>query len=272
MGRLHTLDRALEYLLAAPAASDGQAGAEAGFNLTVDATVVDINDPGLLGSANIIGTAGNDVGGGTLRGSNGVNDIIYGLGGDDGLRGKDGDDALAGGDGDDDLRGEKGADSLYGGTGDDTLDGGQDADTLYGGSGADLLDGDKGDDSLDGGSGADTLIGGAGDDQLRGGADADVFLFDFGGGQDAPGDDVVLDFDAGEGDVLRFVNVLDIGGDGPDLGDFSAAVSSVQDDGSDVTLVFEDGGSLMLEGLGTGAIDSVNALLSEIGQSSVEVV
>ncbi len=39
-----------------------------------------------------------------------------------------------------------------------------------------------------------------------------------------------------------------------------------------MTLVFEDGGSLMLEGLGTGAIDSVNALLSEIGQSSVEVV
>ncbi len=63
-----------------------------------------------------------------------------------------------------------------------------------------------------------------------------------------------------------------VGGDGPDLGDFSAAVSSVQDDGSDVTLVFEDGGSLLLAGLGTGAIDSVNALLSEIGSSSVEVV
>ncbi|MCH6587041.1 MAG: hypothetical protein IH805_01810, partial [Proteobacteria bacterium] len=59
---------------------------------------------------------------------------------------------------------------------------------------------------------------------------------------------------------------------GPDLGDFSAAVSSVQDDGSDVTLVFEDAGSLLLGGLGTGAIDSVNALLSEIGSSSVEVV
>ncbi len=197
---------------------------------------MDINDPGLLGSANIIGTAGNDVGGGTLRGSNGVNDIIYGLGGDDGLRGKDGDDALAGGDGDDDLLGEKGADSLYGGTGDDTLDGGQGADILYGGS------------------------------------RADVFLFDFGGGQEAPGDDVVRDFDPGDGDVLRFVNLLDVGGGGPDLGDFSAAVASVQDDGSDVTPVFEDGGSVLLGGLGPGAVDSVNALLSEIGQSGVEVV
>ncbi len=253
-------------------ASDGQAGAEAGFNLTVDATVVDINDPGLLGSANIIGSAGDDVGGDALRGSNGVDDIIYGLGGDDKLSGKGGDDTLAGGDGDDDLRGDKGADSLYGGTGDDTLDGGQDADTLYGGSGADLLDGGKGDDTLDGGSGADTLVGDAGDDQLRGGADADVFLFDFGGGQDAPGDDVVLDFDPGEGDVLRFADVFDSNGNGVDIDDFSAAVSSVQDDGSDVTIVFEDGGSLMLDGLGTGAIDSVNALLSEIGQNSVEVV
>ncbi len=85
-------------------------------------------------------------------------------------------------------------------------------------------------------------------------------------------DGAVRDFDVGEGDVLRFVNFLDVGGDGPDLGDFSAAASSVQDDGSDVTLVFEDAGSLLLGGLGTGAIDSVNALLRAIGSSSVEVV
>ncbi len=117
--------------------------------------------------------------------------------------------------------------------------------------------------SQDGGHDADILYGGSG---------ADVFRFDFGGGQEAPGDDLVRDFDPGVGDVLRFVNVLDVGGDGPDLGDFSAAVSSVQDDGSDVTLVFADGGSLLLSGLSIGAIDSVNALLSEIGSSSVEVV
>ncbi len=83
------------------------------------------------------------------------------------------------------------------------------------------------------------------------------------GGGSAYGDDSL---DGGSGaDTLT-------GDDGPDLGDLSAAVSSVQDDGSDVTLVFEDGGSLWLGGLGTGAIDSVNALLSEIGPSSVEVV
>ena len=135
-----------------------------------------------------------------------------------------------------------------------------------------MLDRGQGDDSLDGGSGADTLTGAAGDDQLRGGLGADIFLFDFGSGQEAPGGDVIGDFDPGDGDVLRFVNLLDVGGGGPDRGDFSAAVSRVQDDGSDVTLVFEDGGSLSLGGLGTGTIDSVNALLSEIGQSSVEVV
>ncbi len=120
-----------------------------------------------------------------------------------------------------------------------------------------------GDDTLDGGHDADILYGGSG---------ADVFRFDFGDGQEAPGDDLVRDFDPGVGDVLRFVNVLDVGGDGPNLGDFAAAVSSVQDDGTDVTQVFADGGSLLLSGLGIGAIDSVNALLSEIGSSSVEVV
>ncbi len=67
-----------------------------------------------------------------------------------------------------------------------------------------------GDDTLDGGHDADILYGGSG---------ADVFRFDFGGGQEAPGDDLVRDFD-----------------------------------------------------LGIGAIDSVDALLSEIGSSSVEVV
>ncbi len=133
----------------------------------------------------------------------------------------------------------------------------------HGGLGRTKSKGAAGGNTLDGGHDADILYGGSG---------ADVLRFDFGGGQEAPGDDVVRDFDPGVGDVLRFVNVLDVGGDGPDLGDFSAAVSSVQDDGSEVTLVFEDGGTLWLGGLATGAIDSVNALLSEIGQSSIEVV
>ena len=143
---------------------------------------------------------------------------------------------------------------------------------MVGGANDDRLDGGAGDDSLNGASGNDILIGGLGDDQLQGGPGADVFLFDFGGGQAVPGDDVVRDFNPGDGDVLRFVNVLDADHDGADLDDFLAAVSGVQDDGKAVTVSFEDGGSLTLGGLGTGSIDSVDALLNEIGQNSIDVV
>ena len=130
----------------------------------------------------------------------------------------------------------------------------------------------RGGDSLNGASGNDILIGGLGDDQLQGGAGADVFLFDFGGGQAAPGDDIVRDFDPGDGDVLQLTDIIDVNLDGADLGDFSAAVSVVQDDGKDVTISFEEGGSLTLDGLGTGSIDTVNALLNEIGQNSIDIV
>ncbi len=157
-------------------------------------------------------------------------------------------------------------------SGSDQLTGGNGADNLVGGANDDQLDGGKGNDDLNGASGDDILIGGLGDDVLQGGSGADVFMFDFDGGQEAPGDDIIRDFDPGDGDLLRFSDVLDIDSDGADLDDFSAAVSSVQDNGKDVTIVFEDGGSLMLDGLGTGAIDSVNALLNEIGQNAVEFV
>ncbi len=157
-------------------------------------------------------------------------------------------------------------------SGSDQLTGGNGADNLVGGANDDQLDGGKGNDDLNGASGDDILIGGLGDDDLQGGSGADVFLFDFDGGQEAPGDDIIRDFDPGDGDLLRFSDILDIDSDGADLDDFSAAVSSVQDNGKDVTIVLEDGGSLMLDGLGTGAIDSVNALLNEIGQNAVELV
>lgn len=113
-------------------------------------------------------------------------------------------------------------------------------------------------------AGAETSAGEAGETVSSGGGSA--YGDDLGGDDGMRGKDGDDSLDGGSGaDILS-------GGDGPDLGDLSAAVSSVQDDGSDVTLAFEDGGSLWLGGLGTGAIDSVNPHLSEIGQSSVEVV
>ncbi|MGH6768874.1 MAG: calcium-binding protein [Xanthobacteraceae bacterium] len=57
---------------------------------------------------------------------------VFGLGGDDTLRGESGNDTIEGG---------NGSDSLFGGTGNDALNGGSGADLLVGGSGRDVLDG-----------------------------------------------------------------------------------------------------------------------------------
>lgn len=82
--------------------------------------------------------------------------------------------------------------------GDDLVVSGQGADRLFGDDGDDKLRGGLDNDSLRGGEGADRVVGGRGDDTLSGGAGADRFKFDGPSGQD-----VVTDFDAAEGDLLR---------------------------------------------------------------------
>jgi Ca2+-binding RTX toxin-like protein len=86
---------------------------------------------------------------------------------------------------------------VSGGDGNDDLEGGQGADTLVGGGGRDELLGGGGDDSLDGGDGDDTLEGGRGGDTLTGGLGADRFVL-----RDGIGNDVITDFDLGEGDEI----------------------------------------------------------------------
>jgi Ca2+-binding RTX toxin-like protein len=86
------------------------------------------------------------------------------------------------------LNGGRWDDSLIGDIGNDTLNGDEEDDWLYG---------RDGDDVLNGGTGNDRLIGGRGADQLHGGTGADRFELD------APhGMDRILDFNAGEGDVI----------------------------------------------------------------------
>ncbi|OUR76349.1 hypothetical protein A9Q83_14320, partial [Alphaproteobacteria bacterium 46_93_T64] len=133
-------------------------------------TIVQVDDPGLLGSANIIGGNGDDKAGtdGALNGSNAVDDIIYGQEGDDELYGQAGDDVLVGGKGSDTLEGGDDNDSLYGVDGDDVLKGDAGDDTLMGGDGA---------DKLYGGSGDDVMFGGDGDDEVYGDAGSDIFHF-----------------------------------------------------------------------------------------------
>jgi VCBS repeat-containing protein len=84
---------------------------------------------------------------------------------------------------------------IFGLAGDDTLSGAAGADKLYGGIG---------NDTLLGGDGNDTLFGGPGNDTLTGGKGADTFVWMHG---DA-GNDVITDFNGGEGDRIDLSGIL----------------------------------------------------------------
>ncbi|MGK5095078.1 calcium-binding protein, partial [Deltaproteobacteria bacterium TL4] len=112
-------------------------------------------DPSLEWSQReIIGTQGDDILDAFEPGNVGAsqytsqqsqkNNIIFGLNGNDILKGQFRDDTLDGGQGDDTLYGNFGNDTLIGGEGNDNLDGGWDNDELYGGQGNDQLAGGTG--------------------------------------------------------------------------------------------------------------------------------
>ena len=76
--------------------------------------------------------------------------------------------------------------------------GGANQTTVSGSAGASAVWQFDGDDVVSGGEGDDTLDGGLGDDTYTGGAGADRFVFS----PDGPGDKIITDFDASEGDVI----------------------------------------------------------------------
>ena len=191
--------------------------------------VIDAGD----GSDSISGGGGRDV----LAGGAG-DDVLQGNVGRDTLEGGVGGDVLRGGQDEDVLQGNSGQDLLFGDKGQDTVHGGQDADTIQGGQGDDYVSGDLGADIVRGGQGDDVLLGGAGDDYLSGdlgddtlsgGEGADRFYVSAGAGAD-----LVLDFNAAEGDRV----VLSPG----------AQVSAAQV-GADTVVTLTDGGSLVLQGV-----------------------
>ena len=161
----------------------------------------------------------------TITGDDGVNrlngdcgdDVLDGGAGNDRLLGGHGADRLIGGEGVDaahydtaeesvtaDLSGEReGAGDGAGDTfeGVENLHGSDFDDELFGDAANNRVTGGAGDDVLSGGDGADYLGGNAGDDVLTGGDGADVFMFR----EAAFGDDVVTDFEAGEGRGDRFM-------------------------------------------------------------------
>ncbi|WP_293899538.1 calcium-binding protein [Phenylobacterium sp.] len=204
--------------------------------------------------------SGNDTihageGADTVIGGQGHHEI-YGGGGDDSisdgqgenyLRGEAGDDVVNGGVGHDDINGNMGRDTIDAGAGDDWVRGGKDDDVVFGGAGNDLLFGDLGNDTVGGGlgddlmqggpgddivrgdEGADTLIGGPGHDTLDGGLGADLFV-----ASPNTGDDVVIAFNAGEGDRVQ----VDAG-----------AQFTVAQVGADTVITLADGGQMTLVGV-----------------------
>ncbi|WP_448191523.1 M10 family metallopeptidase C-terminal domain-containing protein [Azospirillum sp. sgz301742] len=144
------------------------------------------NDPRSL-IENAIGGSGDD----TVTG-NDANNTLSGRQGNDTLTGGNGQDTFFGGNDNDMIFGNQGNDLLLGNAGADTLFGGLGNDTLYSGRGDDLMFGDDGDDVLFGDLGNDTLDGGAG---------ADIFAMATRG--PGNGHDVILDFNAAQGDRIE---------------------------------------------------------------------
>jgi N-acetylneuraminic acid mutarotase len=101
----------------------------------------------------IFGTGGNDL---SIPGNDSVN-VIFGLAGDDTIRGDLAGDFLCGAGGNDKIFGDAGSDMLLGYDGNDEIQGGTGDDTINGGAGNDSLRGDAGRDKFQCGAGTDTI-------------------------------------------------------------------------------------------------------------------
>ncbi|MDF2233007.1 calcium-binding protein [Albimonas sp. CAU 1670] len=160
--------------------------------------------------------------------------------------------SFQGGEGADRFTGGDLQDEAFGGAGDDVLRGGGAKDRLYGGDGDDVLrgnawrdrlEGGDGDDRLYGGKGADRLIGGEGDDVLKGGRGGDRFDFVDGGGHD-----VILDFDASEGDRLAVSAEA--------FADFEALSAAISDADDGVLIALGEGWDVTLQGVTAASLEA----------------
>jgi Ca2+-binding RTX toxin-like protein len=142
--------------------------------------------------------------------------IIDGKANDDDITGGIGNNIIHAGTGDDVVHSNSragGGDTIYGGEGHDTIYGGAGDDFIYGGPGNDVIYGGAGNDFIFGGTSINTLkvvdgheVTEIGYDVMTGGAGADTFAWDFSSIQH--GHDLITDFSLGEGDRLRFTDLL----------------------------------------------------------------
>lgn len=174
----------------------------------------------------------------SLKVSEGGDDDLRGGEGDDTMYGNAGDDLLHGGTGDDHLEGNEGDDKVFGGDGDDTITGGLGDDHLEGGAGQDTISGGKGDDFIAGGIGRDTLSGGDGADRIHGGEGDDTLA----GGR---GNDRLYGGDGN--DTLT-------GGDGDDRLDLGAGDDTARGGAGDDTIMGKTGDDTIDGGAGADKI------------------
>ncbi|HWT99953.1 MAG TPA: hypothetical protein VN229_20120 [Terriglobales bacterium] len=249
--------------------------ANASGAVTVDlsagtATGADGNDT-LSNFENITGSAFDD----TLTGDNGANTISGGSG-NDLISGGLGNDTLDGGSGTGDtvsyanaggsVTVDLGAGTATGADGSDTLSnfeniaGSASADTLTGDANANVINGNGGNDIINGGGGADTINGGLGDDTMTGGGGVATYSFD----SFNDGADTITDFDATRDNLSFATSGADV------LTALNAAIASIVDNGAgaDVVISFTAGGSLTLQGAGTGA--SPSTITDVIGSSHLQ--
>ncbi|RMD47712.1 MAG: hypothetical protein D6832_05435, partial [Alphaproteobacteria bacterium] len=177
---------------------------------------------------------------------------LFGLAGNDQIRGFGGDDMIFGGVGGDDIRGGGGADAIAGGAGSDSLRGGAGADVISVGAGHDLAAGGGGNDVILSGGGRNQLNGGDGDDVIVIASDAVRNSVKLGAGADTlkfthvAGRTVVRDFVSGTDVIdLRDFN----------LGSAANALNYFTDTGADIKFTMPHVGTLILEGLGGAGVD-----------------
>lgn len=159
--------------------------------------------------------------------------------------------------------GGTGGDALNGGNGNDVIFGNYGNDTIHGNAGHDTLHGNAGNDTIYGDAGNDTIIGGQGSDILYGDDlghtvhGADTFVWnaeDF----TTSAVDRVTDFNMGEGDVLRFSDVLI--GNNPDVVAGGALAGT---DANDVVVTLHSGANVqhvVIQDALVGAPDTSAAL------------
>ena len=199
-------------------------------NATYDLDAITFVDGPVDGTAgdDVMGVGYTDAQGDIIDGADGIDDTIYGYGGNDSIIGGTGNDTIDGGAGQDTVFGGDGNDSLtgtggyyYGGAGDDTIDvsgvtSSEGLPYIYssGGSGNDSIIGsDSVDDYVYVTGGSDTIAGG-----LDGGVEGDWVNFD------ATGSAVSVDLDAGTASYTGGAAALsDI--EHVDTGDFDDTIS-----------------------------------------------